>query len=130
MHFWARLDALLASHEVVLDRPRGTTHPRFPAFVYQLDYGYLQGTTGGDGQGIDVWKGTLTPCALVGVACTVDSLKGDAELKLLLGCTKEEMEIVGRIYSDHDCMSGIILRRDREGNEQEAAHTKSRRYDR
>ena len=37
---------------------KGTTHPKFPNFVYQVDYGYLKDTSSMDGAGIDVWVGS------------------------------------------------------------------------
>lgn len=92
--FWEHLDQLLAASSVVIDRPRGRAHPRYPEMVYPLDYGYLQGTTTVDGGGIDVWvgaKGIQPPDAVV---LTVDLLKKDAELKLMLGCTPDEKQIV------------------------------------
>ena len=49
--FWQALDRLVAGREVVVDRPRGTSHPRYPEFAYPLDYGYLAGTRSGDGEG-------------------------------------------------------------------------------
>lgn len=52
--FWRRLDELLERSEIVVDRPRGSRHPRFPEIVYALDYGYLAGTTSTDGEGVDV----------------------------------------------------------------------------
>lgn len=69
-------------------------HPRHPEMVYPLDYGYLQGTTTGDGSLIDVWLGSRGDTAVMAIACTVDLLKRDAELKLLLGCTEDEMRLV------------------------------------
>ena len=36
--FWSALDELVANSEIVIDRPKGTTHPRFPDFVYKVDY--------------------------------------------------------------------------------------------
>ncbi len=111
MDFWLRLDEFVSSHRLVIDRPRGASHPRYPSLVYPLDYGYLEGTSGGDGAGIDVWRGSLVPARLVAVACTVDSRKRDAELKLLLGCTPEEMGIVERFHNECYDMSGVLVRR-------------------
>ena len=113
MEFWKRFDGLLASSEIVIDRPRGTTHPRYPEVVYPLDYGYLQGTTSGDGDGIDVWRGSMTRAVLVGVVCTVDTLKRDAEVKLLVGCTNDEFEAVDKFHNENDYMSGIVVMRGR-----------------
>lgn len=87
---WHHLDALLGAAEIVVDRPAGSTHPRFPDFVYPYDYGYLADTDGGDGGGIDVWIGSVPGRRLVGVLVTVDLEKRDTEVKLLLGCTEAE----------------------------------------
>ncbi|RYP82448.1 hypothetical protein DL770_005561 [Monosporascus sp. CRB-9-2] len=95
--FWQALDVLVASHDIIIDRPRGTAHPRYPDDIYPLDYGFLRGTSAGDGEGIDLWLGTLEGKRVCGVIVTVDLLKGDSEIKLLLSCTAEEMrEILGR----------------------------------
>ncbi|MFP5371021.1 MAG: hypothetical protein ACLGI3_09775, partial [Actinomycetes bacterium] len=49
--FFSLLDTLVLSSEVVVDRPRGRAHPRIHEAIYPLDYGYLKGTRGGDGDG-------------------------------------------------------------------------------
>ncbi|MBI5565736.1 MAG: inorganic pyrophosphatase [Chloroflexi bacterium] len=92
--FWSTLDRLVAESQLVIDRPHGTSHPRYPEFIYPLDYGYLEGTTAADGDGIDVWIGSLPDRALKAIVCTVDLIGRDAEIKLLLGCTREEAQII------------------------------------
>ena len=68
--FWQALDALVGGAEIVVDRPRGSHHPDFPEFVYELDYGYLKGTTSADGEGIDVWIGRDPRRRVTGALCT------------------------------------------------------------
>ena len=85
--FWQALDQLLARSALVIDRPKGSSHPRFPEMVYPLDYGYLENTASMDGEGVDVWVGTAQPPALDGLLWVVDLPKGDVEVKLLYGCT-------------------------------------------
>lgn len=97
--FWRHLDVLVAEAEVIIDRPAGSTHPRYPDFTYPLDYGYLQGTTAVDVAGVDVWVGSLRHRRITGVVCTVDLTKRDAELKLLLGCTLSEMKKVLAVHN-------------------------------
>ncbi len=92
--FWQTLDQLIAKSPIVIDRPKGSHHPRYPEFIYPLDYGYLDGTTAADGGGIDVWVGSLPDRMLTAIVCTVDLTKRDSEIKLLLGCSKEETQIV------------------------------------
>ena len=70
--FWHKLDMLVESAALVIDRPKGCRHPRFPDLVYPLDYGYLQGTSAVDGEGVDVWRGSDPAGALEAIVCTVD----------------------------------------------------------
>lgn len=111
--FWLRLDELIKSSEIVIDRPKGSRHPRYPDLIFPLDYGYLKGTIGGDGDGIDVWQGTVAHHKLTAIACTVDMKKRDGEIKLIIGCTDEEIAIV-RDFHNNLYQSGIIIRRDLE----------------
>ena len=57
--FWQAIDNIVASGKIVIDRPKGSTHPRFPDIKYNLDYGYIENTASMDGDGIDVWRGSL-----------------------------------------------------------------------
>ncbi len=106
------MDNLLEAHKIVIDRPQGSRHPRFPEIVYPLHYGYLEDTSGGDGNEIDVWRGSMLDLKLVAIACTVDLLKGDAEIKLLVGCTEGEINIINSFHNGDHSMSGIIVKRE------------------
>lgn len=37
--FWQALDELIRTSEIVIDRPRGSAHPRYPEMIYPVDYG-------------------------------------------------------------------------------------------
>ena len=45
--FWERLKAILNESEILIDRPKGSRHPKYPKIVFPLDYGYLKDTSGG-----------------------------------------------------------------------------------
>ena len=109
--FWQRLDALLQRCEIVVDRPKGSHHPRFYEIVYMLDYGYLAGTSSNDGEGIDVWLGSDSARQLDAVICTVDLDKGDAEMKLMVGCTEAEKQYIEKFYNEWPDMGAHIVRR-------------------
>ena len=109
--FWTRLGELVASSRVAIDRPRGSAHPRFPENIYPLGYGYLEGTTSSDGQGIDVWLGSGDHSRITGVLCTVDLRKRDAELKLLLGCTPEEAQMITEFLNAHSSFQCLLVPR-------------------
>ena len=92
--FWTAVDDLIATSTLIIDRPKGSRHPKVKEAVYPIDYGYLEGTTAADGEGIDVWVGSMRPPVVTGVVCTVDQTKRDTEVKLLLGCTREEEKTI------------------------------------
>ena len=117
--FWDCLDELVASHPLVIDRPRGSRHPRYPELLYPLDYGYLEGTTSTDGGGIDVWLGTsrnrslpqMKMKHLSAVILTADLHKHDAEIKIMLNCSEEELQTVLGFHNDLKFIRAILIRR-------------------
>lgn len=109
--FWSALDKMVGNSEVIIDRPKGTRHPKYPDLLYEVDYGYLNGTSSMDGDGIDIWKGT-DPCLRIdAMICIVDLMKKDSEIKILIGCTEEEKDKIYRFHNDSEYMKGIMIRR-------------------
>jgi inorganic pyrophosphatase len=105
--FWHGVIELLITHSLIIDRPKGSFHPRYPQTVYPLDYGYLENTTSSDGGGIDVWLGSLNrrtnnedAKTLTGILCTFDTLKRDAEIKLLIGCSETDIQVIRDFHKD------------------------------
>lgn len=109
--FWSMLDLLVSSGEIVIDRPRGSTHPRYNNIKYELDYGYISGTSSADGDGIDIWRGSLEKDTVDAIICTVDLTKRDTEIKLLLGCTDEEIQSVYNFHNATEFMKGMLIPR-------------------
>ena len=110
--FWSVLDTLVSQSEIIVDRPKGSTHPRFPDMIYPLDYGYLKDTASMDGDGIDVWRGSADARSVDGIVCIVDLMKRDSEIKILIGCTDAEQETVLRFHNSTEFMKGILVRRE------------------
>ena len=108
--FWKALDELVNASEIVIDRPKGSAHPRFPDFIYRVDYGYLKNTASMDGAGIDVWVGSDDQ-KVDAVMCIVDLMKRDSEIKILIGCTEEEKLEVYNTHNETQYMKGILIRR-------------------
>ncbi len=95
---------------MVIDRPKGSQHPHVPDKIYPLDYGYLEGTTAADRDGIDVWIGSLHSRAANAVVVTIDEKEQDAEIKILLGCTEREMQLI-LDFTNTEYMQGLLVRR-------------------
>ena len=41
--------------KVIIDRPLGSVHPEYPNLFYLVNYGYVSGTTSGDGEELDCY---------------------------------------------------------------------------
>lgn len=110
IEFWNAIDELVNNSEIVIDRPKGTSHPKYPDFIYRVDYGYLKDTTSMDGAGIDVWVGSGEKKADA-IMCIVDLMKKDSEIKILIGCTEEEKQTVYETHNESPFMKGVLIRR-------------------
>ena len=100
---------MVADHRVVVDRPKGSSHPRYPDLIYPLDYGYLEGTSSMDGGGIDVWIGSNGIRAPQAVLLTIDLKKNDLEIKLMLGCTDQDIQTLA-FHNDHSSHAILLPR--------------------
>lgn len=98
--FWNFLQQLVETSHLVIDRPKGSTHTRFPGKLYPVDYGYLEGTTSQDMGGVDIWVGSLGSKRVTGILCTVDLLKMDTELKIFYECSDEEIVSIDEFIND------------------------------
>lgn len=108
---WRLWEETLSDRGITLDRPRGTAHPTLSEIIYPIDYGYVNGTVGQDGEEVDVFVGSAD-VGLVGAIVTVDHRKKDVELKLLMNCSPAEVYLVnGFINFDRARMEGTLVMR-------------------
>ncbi len=107
--FWELLDKLCAENSIIIDRPKGSAHPRYPDYIYSYDYGYIDGTRSPDGGGIDVWIGSKKQNDVCGIISCVDYVKRDSEIKVLIACTVEDMQLILKDVNRHDGMKGILF---------------------
>ena len=98
--FWREISQLIAANRIIVDRPKHSAHPRYPNAIYPLDYGYLENTTAPDGGGIDVWIGTQETKTLTGILCVFDTLKREMEIKLLLDCSKDDLQTIQQFHGE------------------------------
>lgn len=110
--FWQHLQTLVYESKIVIDRPKGTYHPKYPDLVYEVDYGYLENTSSMDGQGIDVFVGTENNQKVNGFAITIDLVKKDSEIKILIGCNDKEKEKIEKQLTNYEMLQGIIINRE------------------
>lgn len=110
-NFWTAIDTLVSTGNIIIDRPKGSTHPRYPHIKYEVDYGYIENTSSMDRDGIDIWRGSSTQADVNAIICTVDLVKRDSEIKLLIGCTEEEIRLIYEFHNETEYMKGLLIRR-------------------
>ena len=106
--FWDRIDRLLLEHRIVIENKKGSKDPDDPTSIYAVDYGFLEGTGAIDGEGVDLWLGSMGT-GVDAILCTVDLLKSDVEIKLLVGCTKEETQWVMDVVKRYPSLGGLLI---------------------
>jgi inorganic pyrophosphatase len=109
--FWEYLQRLVETHEIEIDRPKGSTHQRYLNDKYPVGYGFLQGTTSMDQGGVDIWVGSLGEKKVVGALCTVDLFKHDTELKIIYDCTEAEIQSIIK-FINVDKIRGMFIKRE------------------
>ena len=109
--FWSAFDRLISESQIIIDRPKDSAHPKYPACIYPVDYGFLANTASMDGGGIDLWLGSNGTKSVDAIICTVDLLKRDSEIKLLIGCTEREKQQILKFHNDSEFMKGILIER-------------------
>ena len=91
------------SIHVKMDRPLGTTHPKF-GFVYEVNYGFVPNTVSGDGEELDAYVlGVDEPKQeFDGVCIAVVHRTNDNDDKLIVGPN-------GQNFSDEDIENKIAF---------------------
>ncbi|TDI73589.1 MAG: hypothetical protein E2O84_06980 [Bacteroidetes bacterium] len=108
---WVQWESIIHSNGLVIDRPKDSIHPEYDSIRYPIDYGYIKGTIGLDGDEVDIFVGSATN-GLVGILFTEDLRKGDNEYKFIYNCYAPEIYLVhGFINFDQTLMRGELLLR-------------------
>lgn len=109
--FWQKLDTLYLAGKLVIDQPKNSSHYKYSNLTYPVDYGYLSDTAGNGQSPIDVFKGSEKTNLVQAVAISADILKKDCEIKLLVGCTEEEVYEILEFLNQTEFQKAILVRR-------------------
>ena len=109
--FWTYLEKLVKENEIIIDRLKGSRHPKYKDIIYVSDYGYLKDTKSMDGGGIDIFMGSNETKEIDSILCVVDLLKKDSEIKILIGCTEIEKVEIHNFLNNSEYMKAILINR-------------------
>ena len=108
-YFWQKLDTLFLSSDLIINRPKGSTHPKYHNLVYPVNYGYLKEESLKDH--IGCYKGSVNTYSVTALVLCAEILKKDIEAKLLIGCTPEEEREILEFLNQTDFQKTVIMRR-------------------
>lgn len=112
--FWQKLDTIFLSSKLEIDRPKNSCHYKYSNLIYPVNYGYLKDTTGSDMEPIDVFEGSLKATQVQAALMSADILKKDCEVKLVVGCTDEELYEIMVFLNQTEFQKAVLIQR---GNE-------------
>lgn len=99
-NFWHHADTLVKSSQIVIEKEKGSLYSEVPAVEFPLDLGFLDDMKG-EGKGVEVWVGSTRERKVTGAIVTCDA-KGDAVIKLLIGCTEEDGALALAFHQKQD----------------------------
>lgn len=111
-YFWQKVDTLFISSKLSISRRKGETHPLYHNLQYPVDYGHLDDTNGKEDaeNGISVYCGSQ-PRSVTALIVAADILKKDLDVKILVGCTEDEISLVLRFLNQTDYQKTVLIRR-------------------
>jgi inorganic pyrophosphatase len=100
--------------DMVMDRPLGTKHPKH-GFVYEVNYGFIEGTKAPDGEELDAYYlGTKEPMQSgAGVCIAIAHRRDNDDDKLIVvpeGVAMTDQEIMSAIHFQEQWFDTEIVR--------------------
>jgi inorganic pyrophosphatase len=111
VYFWQKLDTLVYSSKIVIDRPKGSANPHYKSLIYPVDSGYLKETMNSSSTPVYIYRGSLSSLQVNAVIVQADILARDCLAKLLIGCTDEECALILKFINTTEFQKAIMVRR-------------------
>lgn len=112
--FWQKLDTLVLSSTLSIERKKGDRHPDYYNLIYPLDYGHLKDSAAQEADEIEVYVGSHSYTNVQSLIISVDVLQKSIEAKILLGCDEQEEHAVVSFLNETDFQKTIIVHRGKE----------------
>jgi len=109
-YFWQKIDSLCLTGDIKITYPKGSSHQVYHNIIYPVDFGSLF-VLNDDGDGIKCFKGTAgSECRSVAISANL--LDKNVVVKLLIGCTEEEEELILEFLNQTDQQKAVLIRRE------------------
>ena len=109
-YFWQKIDSLCLTGDIKITYPKGSAHNIHHNIIYPVDFGTLY-VLNEDGNGIKCFKGTNgSDCNTMAISANL--LDKDVTVKLLIGCTAEEEQMILEFLNQTDQQKAVMIRRE------------------
>ena len=109
--FWQKVDSLFLSGTKTLMKKKGEHHDTYNNLVYPVDYSRIVDMKSPSAHGVAVYMGSGNRNSVTGLIVAADILEKELDVKLLAGCTDEEIEDVLRYLNQTEFQKTIVIRR-------------------
>ena len=109
--FWQKVDTLYLSGTRKIIKKKGEQHDTYKNLVYPLDYARIEDMKSVSGHGVAVYLGSQNRNQVSGLIVAADILEKELDVKVLAGCSEEEIEDVLRFLNQTDFQKTVLIRR-------------------
>ncbi len=109
--FWQKVDSLYLSGTRKIIKKKGEVHDTFKNLVYPLDYARIEDMKSVSGHGVAVYLGSENRNKVSALVVAADILEKELDVKVLAGCTDEEIEEVLRYLNQTDFQKTVLIKR-------------------
>ncbi len=109
--FWQKVDTLYLSGTRKVFKKKGEVHDTFKNLVYPLDYARIEDMKSVSGHGVAVYLGSENRNKVSALVVAADILEKELDVKVLAGCTEEEIEEVLRYLNQTDFQKTVLIKR-------------------
>ncbi len=113
-YFWQKVESLFLSSGYKQTRKKGDVHPVFKNLIYPTDYGYLKDTKCTSGSGVSVYAGSGNRSRISALVVAVDILERELDVKVLIGCSEEEVSEVLHFLNQTNYQKTVLIRKGQE----------------
>lgn len=110
-YFWQKVDTLYLSGNRNLIKKKGEHHDEFQNLVFPVDYARIEDMKSVSGHGVAVYMGSENRNKVSALVVAADILAKELDVKVLAGCTEEEIEDVLRYLNQTDFQKTVLIRR-------------------
>lgn len=109
--FWQKVDSLYLSGTRKIIKKKGEVHDTFKNLVYPLDYARIEDMKSVSGHGVAVYLGSENRNKVSALVVAADILEKELDVKVLAGCTEEEIEEVLRYLNQTEFQKTVLIKR-------------------